>query len=84
MEPNTIIQIHEDEGYRVALVAAVGPKFVALVWPDSSGMKIHKLPNDRSLKYVDLDYPVVKAKKMMRGMGRRFGITKSAKRALRN
>jgi len=82
MEANTIINVHEDEGYRVALVVAVGPKFVQMIWADSSGMKIHKLPTS-TLKFTTMEYPLAKAKKAMRLMGTRFGITKSARRALR-
>ena len=83
MEANTIISLHEDEGYRTALVVAVGPKFTQLIWADSSGMKINKLPTT-TLKFTTMDYPLAKAKKAMRLMGKRFGITKSAKRALRS
>lgn len=83
METNTIIQIHEDEGIRTSLVVGVGPKFVAVIWADSSGIKIRKLPNDRTLKYKELDYPANRAKVMLRRMGKNFGITKSARRALR-
>jgi hypothetical protein len=82
MEANTIITLHEDEGYRTALVVAVGPKFTQLIWADSSGMKIHKLPTE-TIKAVVLEYPLAKAKKSMRRSGHLFGITKSAKRALR-
>ena len=84
MQPNTIIRVHEDEGVRTALVVTVGPKFVSLIWPDSAGMKIRKLPNDRRLRYDVLeDYPVRKAKRAMRAMCKRFGVTKSARLALR-
>lgn len=79
-----VISIHEDEGVRTALVVAEGPKFLAVIWPDSAGMRIRKIRKSPGLRITELpDYPVARAKKIMRKCGRNFGITKGAKKALR-
>lgn len=82
METDTIIRVHEDEGIRTALVTTIGPKFAHMIWADSSGMKLHKI-RLAGIRYEVLDYPVKRAKVMFRKMGKNFGITKSARRALR-
>lgn len=82
---NNIVQIHtEDEGCRVAIVVAVAQKYTHLVWVSDSkpGVKIHKIPHGEIRARV-VDYSLAKAKKSFRRMGRTFGITKSAKLALR-
>jgi hypothetical protein len=82
VKADTIIQVHEDEGYRTALVTSIGPKFISLIWADSAGIKIRKILTNE-IRARELDYPTKKAKVAFRKMGRDFGITKSAKRALR-
>lgn len=79
-----VIKIHEDEGIRCGLQVSEGPKFISVIWIDSAGMRIRKLAKERSLRIVELvDYPIARAKKILRGCGNKFGITKAAKRALR-
>jgi hypothetical protein len=90
--PRTVT-VHLDEGYRTGLVIAEGPKYMSIIWPDSSGIAVTKLewvehrlnpPRKVTLEYHDLPaITVSKAKKILRKMGRECGITKSAKRALR-
>ena len=75
-----IIQIHVDGGIRVGLVVSVGRKYLGVVWPDSSGMRINKIPVGP--RYKELEYPLAKAKQTLRQCGRNFGITKSCRRAL--
>ena len=79
---DSIITLHEDEGYRTALVVSVGPKYISVVYPDSSGMRIRKVKK-LTAKYWVIDYPAKKAKAKLRKCGKLFGITKSAKIALR-
>ena len=79
---DTVIRIHEDEGYRTGLVVAVGPKYLQVIWPDSSGMKIRKIKISTA-RYLVIDYPVAKCKRILRKCGASFGITKSARRALK-
>ena len=80
-DKGNVITLHEDEGYRSGLVVAVGPKYLQVIWPDSSGMKIHKVPV-RTARYEVIEYPVAKCKRILRRCGKAFGITKSARRAL--
>ncbi len=77
---DSVITIHEDEGYKTGLVVGVGHKFMRVIYPDSSGIKIRKIALDS--KYNVIDYPTNKAKKNLRKCGKNFGITKSAKKAL--
>lgn len=79
---DSVIKIHEDTGYKTALVVSVGPKFVGVIYPDSGGIKIRKVKK-ASMKYEVIDYPVKRAKVKLRKCGKAFGITKSAKVALR-
>lgn len=78
-----VVRVHEDEGVRTGLLVTEGPKYVSVIWPDSAGIKIRKLPKSRNLRITEMpDYPVRKAKVHLRRCGRNFGITKTAKRAL--
>lgn len=78
------VSVHEDEGYRSGILVAEGPKWIQVIWPDSSGVKITRLANDRHLKITEMpDYPINRAKKILRRCGKAFGITKSARKALR-
>lgn len=78
---DSVIRLHEDEGYRTGLVVSVGHKYIGVIYPDSSGMRIRKVKLDS--RYTVLDYPTNKAKKKLRECGKNFGITKTAKVALR-
>jgi hypothetical protein len=79
---NTVIQVHEDEGVRTGLVVTVGPKWLGVIWPDSSGMAINKVDR-KAGRFHELDYPVKKARRKLRKMAACFGITKAARRLLR-
>ena len=78
---NTVITIHLDDGVRTGLVVAVGPKWLSVVWPDSSGMRIEKVKKSTA-RFIVIEYPAKRARKMLRKCGLSFGITKSARRAL--
>lgn len=80
-EKDNVITIHLDDGFRTGLVVAVGPKWLSVIWPDSSGMKIRKVKKTTA-RYRVIDYPANRARKIMRKCGISFGITKSARRAL--
>ena len=77
---NKVIQVHEDEGIRTGLLVSTGSKWLGVIWPESTGMKIQKVPADS--KYKELDYPIERAKYVLLRCGRNFGITKSCSRAL--
>ena len=79
-----VVCVHEDEGFRTGIQVGEGPKWVQIIWPDSAGIKIRKLPKTRELKLTELnDYRIERAKKILRKCGVKFGITKSARKALR-
>ena len=80
---NAVITVHDDDGIRTGLVTAVGPKFISVVWPDSSGIRIRKIGRDARYRVLD-GYNLNKAKRHLRRCGRNFGITKAAKTALKN
>lgn len=84
MEANTLHQVHTDDGYRCALVVTVGPKFTGMIWIDdrSPGVRINKILNSQ-VTSKPLEYPLAKAKKLFRSCGKKLGITKAARRALR-
>lgn len=83
MKENTMIQVHEDTGIYVALVAIVGRKWVQLIRADAAGIKLTRRPKSDARYWVEIDYPVARAKRHFRKMGKAVGITKSARRALR-
>ena len=64
-----------------ALIVGEGRKWMKVIWPNAAGIRIQKVSVDS--RYTALDYPVARAKKHLRRMGKLFGITKSARKALR-
>ena len=80
---DSIITTHNEDGVRTGLVVSDGPKFLGVIWPDSSGVRVNKVEK-RTARITVLDYNLNKAKRSLRRCGKSFGITKSAKRALRS
>ena len=80
---NKVVQVHEDEGVRTGLVVTVGPKWLGVIWPDSSGMTINKVDR-KAGRFHELDYPVKKARRRLRKCAANFGITKAGRVALRD
>lgn len=79
-----------DESVRCALVVKVGPKFARVIWADDRkpGVRINKVPKEwlrgcAPLELKGKPYPLSRAKRLFRKMGRSLGITKSAKQELR-
>jgi len=60
-----------------------GRKFFKLILMDAAGIRIIKEPLGNKRFMTVLEYRTAKARKLFRAAGRRFGITKSAKKALR-
>jgi len=81
VDKDTVIRIHLDDGIRTGLVVTVGPKWLSVIWPDSSGMRIEKVELSTA-RFDVVEYPVKRARKKLRKCGLSFGITKSARRAL--
>ena len=78
---DSVITIHEDDGYKTALVVTVGHKYIGVIYPDCKGIRIRKIKKDAS--YTVIDYPTNRAKRKLKVCGKNFGITKTAKKALR-
>lgn len=90
-----VVRVHDGSGYRTGLLVREGPKFASFIWADSSGVRVSKLPWIEGVKggvikltfepvdYRDKPYPVARAKRFLRAYGRRVGITKEAKKLLR-
>ncbi len=91
-----VVTVHDGSGYRTGLLVIEGPKYASLIWADSTGVRVTRLPWEEkgrygvvrlSLRPVDYKgkaYPIARAKRFLRGAGRRFGITKEAKRLLKS
>lgn len=90
-----VVTVHDGTGYRTGLLVTEGPKYASFIWADASGVRVTRLPWVERLKYGivklttrDVDfkgkpYPVARAKRFLRGAGKRYGITKEARRLLR-
>jgi hypothetical protein len=52
-----------------------------VIYPDSGGIRIRKIKKDA--RYTVIDYPTNRAKRKLKVCGKNFGITKTAKKALR-
>lgn len=79
---NTVVTVHDDEGVRTGLVVTVGPKWLGVIWPDSSGMTINKV--DINGRYHAIEYPIKKARRRLRKFAALVGITKAGRIALRD
>ena len=79
----SIVNIHLDHGFRLALVCKEGRKFVQLIWIESSGVKLHALPLTSMRHAKPADYPIRRAARKMLEAGRSLGITKKARATLK-
>jgi hypothetical protein len=70
-------------GVRPAVHLATGPKYITLVWMDAAGIRLHKLPRRDERYMTPTGYPVKKFARRLLQAGKRFGITKGARAALR-
>ena len=81
-----VVQVHTADGFKSGLLVTVGRKYLSIIFPDSAGIRIKRMPLStqyRELQYRDKPYPVGRAKRLIKAMGKSFGITKSAKRILK-
>lgn len=82
------IRYHSEQGWAAGVIVARGRSFLHCIFVDAAGLTLTKLPvyaerNMVPLEYKGTPYPPRRAAKHLRAMGRKFGITKSAKLALR-
>lgn len=80
---NQVVTVHDDEGVRTGLVVTVGPKWLGVIWPDSSGMTINKVDREAG-RYHSIEYPTKKARRRLRKFAASVGITKAGRIALRD
>jgi hypothetical protein len=85
-----LLSIRTDDGVRSAIVIKTGPTFAHVIWADdrTPGVRINKIPKiwmryATPLEYKGKPYPLSRAKRLFRKMGRSLGITKAAKKELR-
>lgn len=71
----------KNDQWVTAFIVAEGRKWMRVIWPDASGIRIRRVSNGS--KFFPIDYSDAKAKRHLRRMGKTFGITKSARKALR-
>ena len=57
---DSIITTHNEDGVRTGLVVSDGPKFLGVIWPDSSGVRVNKVEK-RTARITVLDYNLNKA-----------------------
>lgn len=79
---NTVISTLTVNGHRTGLVVSDGSKYLGVIWPDSSGIRINKIEK-KTARYSIIEYNLNKAKRALRRCGRNFGITKGARIALK-
>jgi hypothetical protein len=78
----------DDKGGRAGtytvLLAKVGRKYIHVIFMDSGGIRLQRM-NIRELDYMTelVDYPIKRAVNKFKRAGRKFGITRSAKIALK-
>lgn len=82
---DSVISVYDDAAnvFRTGLVVADGHKYWGVIWPQAKGMKINKVEKQTARFTIVEGYPLKKAKAKLRKCGKKFGITKSAKKALR-
>lgn len=78
-----VMRYKTDKGVRVALLVSEGRKWLKVIIMDSAGIKISRKPLPEKHYMDEMTNSVRKVKKQFRMAGRAFGITKSAKQALR-
>jgi hypothetical protein len=83
IEKNTVAKFHENEARacRTGIIVSMGPRFIGFISFDVP-IKITKI-DARRARITPIEYPAEKAKKALRIYGRKYGITKGARRKLR-
>ena len=84
---NKVIRWRSDGGVRTALVVNEGRKFVSLI-PADFPVRVRKVPLVESKDFIDVEYkgkpyPLKRAVRILKRMGKTGGITKSASKALK-
>jgi len=77
-----VIRYRTDEGVFTGLQVNEGTKYLQIILMDSRGLRIRKVAKTEGRYITPLEYPVKRAVRKFKSAGRRFGITKSARRAL--
>ena len=79
-----VVRVRADDGVHTGLLVIEGPAWIHVIWPDWRGVRVNKVANDRRLRITELtSYPINRAKRILRRCGKKFGITKAARQALR-
>jgi len=86
-----VVQFADRQGhFRAALICKLGRKYAQLIWIDSSvsgqGIRVHRAPLHSVLRYsrpIEPAYPPKKAARGILDAGKVLGITKGAKKLLK-
>lgn len=78
-----VVRLRTSEGAFVAVMGEPGRKFTQYVSLEAFPVRARKIPNAEAERFsTELNYPIRKAVRNMRGAGRRHGITKGARQLL--
>ena len=72
-----------DHGYRVAVWESTGSKWCHLIPMHSAGIRCVRVPVKEQRDFTVLEYSLPRACRRFLSAGRRFGITRDARRRLR-
>lgn len=79
-----VLRYKTHRGTFPALHIKDGRKLMHLILMDSHGIRVTKVPLSEARYMTVLDYRVSRAKRLLRAAGKKFGITKEARAALRS
>ena len=79
----SVYRFHTGECFTTILVVGTGPKWIRYITMDSSGLRIKRVKRSlNEMHMAGLDYPMKRMKQKLRSAAKRFGITKTAARAI--
>jgi len=77
-----VVRYRSNTGVSTALVEE-GRKWLSLLTMDSGGLTVKRVPKSERRYMTDIDYKIGLAKRKFRSAGRKFGITKAARKFLK-
>lgn len=78
-----VVRYFTTDGQFIALVVNEGRKWMHVILMDSAGIRVSRVKLTEAKWMEPIDYPVKKAARKFLAAGRAFGITGSARKALK-
>jgi len=78
-----VVRYKTEQGVFTGIHIGDGRKFFQLILMDASGIRVIKEPLNNKRFLREIQYSAAKARKLFRAAGRRFGISKAARKAIR-